>query len=252
MSAATRARVTLLGGQFAYFLGRLAFNVSDFRSARRFTALAGTYAGEVGEPVLTLSVATLHSSVAYHTQRYGPAVDALRAVRHVHHPYMNARVAAYLARALAKQGDHVGARAALDQMEATACTMAPMPGETPVGPAAVAMFRAGIGVTLGDTSMAREWAPVAVEGYRRGGGDYTVEESQHADVTIALTHLGSRAAEPEEAARIALGVLVSRPTHTVMTRLRQVAGAFTPGHQQLPEVVALVEEVRALPTGTLS
>ncbi|MCM3921611.1 hypothetical protein ND748_08035 [Frankia sp. AiPs1] len=253
MSAGTRSRVTLLGGQLTYFLGRLAFNTDDFRSARRFAGLAGTYANEIGEPVLIMSVAALQSSIAYHTQRYRQAIAALSVVHHVNHPYMDARMAAYEARAYAKAGDNDNARRALNRMEAASCSMAPMPGETPVGPAAVAMFRSGVAITMGDADMAREWAPIAVAGYRRRGGDFTVEESQHASMSDASRHLLGPDAEPEEAARIAMDVMTSAPaelTHTVKSRLRQCASSFSPSHHRIPAVSSFLEACRTLPAGT--
>jgi hypothetical protein len=252
MSASTRGRVTLLGGQLTYFLGRLAFNTNDFRSARRFAGLAGTYAHEIGEPVLIMSVAALQSSVAYHTQRYRQAVAALSVVRHVHHPYMDARIAAYEARAYAKMGDQDNARAALNRMEAASCSMAPMPGETPVGPAAVAMFRSGVAIALNDADMVQEWAPIAVAGYRRKGSDYTVEESQHASMSYASSFLVGSDPEPEEAARVAMGVISTAPdalTHTVKARLRQCASSFSPAHHRLPAVASYLEACRTLPAG---
>ncbi|MDT3442154.1 hypothetical protein [Pseudofrankia sp. BMG5.37] len=62
VSPQKRPRVNLLAGQYAYFLGRLAFNAYDFQAARRFAELAGAYAEDAREPVLLLSVAALHSA----------------------------------------------------------------------------------------------------------------------------------------------------------------------------------------------
>ncbi|MDT3442155.1 hypothetical protein [Pseudofrankia sp. BMG5.37] len=166
---------------------------------------------------------------------------------------MNARIAAYLARAYAKQGDHDNALAAMDRMEASACSMAPVPGETPVGPAAVAMFRSSISLMIGRADLAREWAPLAVAGYQSDGGDFTTEEAQHADVTTALLLLTHRAPEPEEAARIALRLVTAAPgsvTHTVAARLRQCIETFSPAHRRLPDVAALITEYRALPAAS--
>ncbi|MCK9932051.1 hypothetical protein MXD62_33780 [Frankia sp. Mgl5] len=251
-----RPRVTALGGQFSYFLGRLAFNANDMRSARRFAGLAARYADEVGDPVLTLSIAALRSSIAYWRQDYGKALGLLQAVGQVSDPYMDARIAAYRARTFVALGDYQATHVELDRMERSAGTFAPRPGETPVGPAGVAMFRAGMAVALGDSGMAREWGPVAVEGYSERGGDFTIEEAQHAQMTMAFVHLtGGRDAEPEEAARIARGVLSASPegpTHTVAARLRQCAGAFVPAQRRLPEVTTFIEEFRALPAGSVS
>jgi transcriptional regulator with XRE-family HTH domain len=248
----SRPRITLLGGQFTYFLGRLAFNADDMRSARRFAGLAGRYATEVGDPVLILSVAALRSSISYWRQRYGPALDALQAVRHITDPYMTARIAAYEARTYAALGDIPAAREALDRMEATAGTFTPRPGSTPVGPAGVAMFRAGAALALGDMDEARRWAALAVDGYQRRGGDYSAEESHHATLTLALAHVRGARPEPEEAARIAGTVLAETPVpaHTVGDKLRSLGRAFSADHRRLPEVAAYVEAYRALPAGT--
>ncbi|ORT51610.1 hypothetical protein E0F15_14675 [Frankia sp. B2] len=247
-----RPRITLLGGQFTYFLGRLAFNTNDMRSARRFAGLAGRYAAEVGDPVLILSVAALRSSIAYWRRRYAPALADLQAVAHISDPYMTARIAAYEARTHAALGDIPAAREALDRMEMTADTFAPRPGSTPVGPAGVAMFRAGAALALGDMDEARRWATMAVDGYQRRGGDYSAEESHHATLTLALAHLRGTRPEPEEAARIASTVLADSPspTHTVSGKLRSLGRAFSADHRQLPEVAAYVEAYRALPAGT--
>lgn len=250
VSPRQRPRVALLAGQYTYFLGRLAFNVQDFHSARRFAELAGRYADETAEPVLILSVAALHSSIAYYTRRYRAAADALNVVSRVRHPYMDARVAAYLARAYAKQGDNDNALAALDRMEAAAGTMSPLPGETPVGPAAVAMFRSAVSLIIGHVAMAREWAPIAVNGYVPGGGDFTTEEAQHAHLTTALLMLSGPAPEPEEAVRVANRVLTDASgniTHTVTAKLRECLATFTPTQRSLPDVATLIGEYRALP-----
>lgn len=244
-----RPRVTTLGGQFTYFLGRLAFNANDMRSARRFAGLAARYADEVGDPVLILSIAALRSSVAYWRQEYGKALNALRAVGHLSDPYMDARIAAYEARTYAALGDAVAARAALDRMEATAGTFAPRPGSTPVGPAGVAMFRSGVALSLGDAKGAREWAPIAVSGYQSRGGDFSVEEQQHAALTLAVTHLMGTRPEPEEAARLATSALdgVAVPTHTITSKIHRIGNLFADDHRRIPEVAAFTDAYRSLP-----
>lgn len=253
ISPQARPRVTTLGGQFSYFLGRLAFNTGDMRSARRFAGLGARYAEEVGDPVLILSVAALRSSVAYWQQDYRKALDLLRAVARVSDPYMNARIAAYEARTFAALGDAPATRAALDRMEATAGAFAPRPGSTPVGPAGVAMFRAGAALTLHDDGALREWAPLAVSGYQQGSGDYSVEEAQHATLMLALTHLTGPRPEPEEAARLAASVLTAQraPTHTTAGKIRRIGQSFTGDHRRLPAVAAFTEAYRALPAGSV-
>jgi hypothetical protein len=251
LSPALRPRVAELRGHYSYFLGRLAFNANDMRSARRFARLASRYADEAGEPILILSVAGLRSSIAYWTGRYAPALAALRAVGDVGHPYMDARMAAYEARSLAKLKDPDGALAALDRMEAAACMLAPMPGETPVGPAGVAMFRADVAIVLEDVCMAREWAPLAVEHYQRHGGDYNLEEAQHATLAVAYTLVIGDRRDPEEAARLARSVLATsqhaasgparQPTHTVAAKIRSIGHELSVDELRLPEVAAFTE-----------
>jgi DNA-binding XRE family transcriptional regulator len=251
-----RPRIVELRGQYSYFLGRMAFNANDMRSARRFARLAARYADEAGEPVLVLSVAALRSSIAYWTGRYEAALAALHAVDDVHHPYMNARTAAYEARSQAKVGDHRAARTALDRMERAAYARAPMPGSTPLGPAGVAMFRADVALVIGDVSAAREWAPLAVDGYRRRNGDYNIEEAQHATLAVAYALLLGPSPEPEEAARLARSVLgagqhggLAEPTHTVAAKVRQIVDVFDVDHRRLPEVATYTDACRALPPG---
>ncbi|WP_239309675.1 helix-turn-helix transcriptional regulator [Frankia sp. Cj3] len=252
-----RARVTLLGGQFVFFLGRLAFNTGDMRSARRFAMLSGHYADEAGEPVLAASVAALHSSIAYYTGRYTAALDHLRGAARWDHPYVRARMAAYEARAHAANGDVVAARAALDRMEATAGDFRPAPGETPVGDAAVAMFRAGIAARLGDATAVAEWAPLAISGYQNRSGDFSAEEEQHAVLTLAMAHLLRPAPEPDAAAAVGIQVLTAlstNHTYTVAERVRHLDAMFMPAHRSIPAVRDFTERLRqarpALTAGT--
>jgi len=254
VSLKTRPRVLELRGQFSYFLGRLAFNSADMRSARRFAGLASRYADEVGEPVLILSIAALRSSIAYWSKRYTTALTVLEEVGRTRHPYMDARIAAYRARAYGALGDVSAARLALSEMERTAGSWAPMPGSTPVGEAGVGMFRAGVGVVIGDLGMAREWAAIAVDRYARRGGDYSVEEAQHAELTYAMTHLLGPQPDPAAAAAMARGIVDSNPTHTVLTKAANIRDRLAPRYHGIPEVAAFADALGhrglALPAAT--
>ncbi|WP_131745347.1 helix-turn-helix transcriptional regulator [Frankia sp. Cppng1_Ct_nod] len=255
----TRQRVTVLGGQFAFFLGRMGFNTGDMRAARRFAMLSGHYADEAGEPVLAASVAALHSSIDYYTGRYTAALDHLRAADRWDHPYVRARMAAYEARVHAALGDADAARVALDRMEATAGDFRPVPGETPVGEAAVAMFRSGIAARLGDASTVEEWAPVAITAYQARNGDFSAEEEQHAVLNLAMARLLGPSPEPDTAATIGMQVLTTLAashTHTVAERIRQLNALFTPTHRAIPAVRDFTDRLRqarpALPAGATS
>ncbi len=255
----TRQRVTLLGGQFVFFLGRLAFNTGDMRSARRFAMLSEHYADEAGEPVLAASVAALHSSIAYYTGRYTAALDHLRAADRWDHPYVRARMSAYEARTHVALGDAAAASAALDRMETTAGDFRPAPGETPVGEAAVAMFRAGIAARLGDAAAVDQWTPVAVTAYRTRGGNFSAEEEQHAVLNLAMAHLLRPSPEPDAAATIGMQVLAALAashTHTVAERVRQLDAMFVPARRAIPVVRDFTDQLRqtrpALTAGTTS
>lgn len=115
-SLAVRGRVTLLAGQLTYYAGRVGFNTGDEQSARRFAVLAEQYADDVGDPSLVGSIAGLRSSIAYYAGRYRNAADFASAGRRRCHPYNQARLAAYEARAEAAAGNAGGARAALAAM----------------------------------------------------------------------------------------------------------------------------------------
>lgn len=250
-----RRRVMTLAGQFTFFLSRLAFNNGDLRAAGRFAGLASSYADEAGDPVLTLSLATIYSGIRYWRQDYPGALDELHKVGHINHPYMDARIAAYQARTYARLGRADETRTALDRMEATVCTAPPRPGETPVGPAAAAMFRTGLARRIGDVAMALEWGPVAVAAYQHGGPDYTVEEHQHAALDHAMAlYADRRDGGPEAAALAALAALRLQPTptHTIVTKAGELARSFTADHRRLTEVATFTETMRALPAGGTS
>lgn len=243
-------RAVELRGQYSYFLGRLAFNVEDMRAARRFAGLAARYAEEVGEPVLLLSVAALRSSIAYWTQRWSEALAALDRVS-VRHPYMDSRIAAYRARALARLDDPQGAARALRDMERASRPWEPRPGSTPVAAAGVAMYHADAALAVGDIPAAREWAPVAVAQYQARGGDYSVEEEQHARLNLALTFILSPRPEPEAAAQTAVAALAagpSTPTHTVLTKLDRLGDVLGSRYEHLADVAAFTHARRALPS----
>ncbi|WP_374690133.1 helix-turn-helix domain-containing protein, partial [Frankia sp. AvcI1] len=75
LSARVRTRVTVMAGLFSFTAGRLAFNLGDDAAARRFASLAELYARDVDDPLLSGSVATLKTSIAYYTGRHTAAAD---------------------------------------------------------------------------------------------------------------------------------------------------------------------------------
>ncbi len=254
-STPAHARLTLLGGQFAYYLGRLAFNTGDMRSARRFATLAEHHADEAGEPVLCASIAALRSSVAYWTGRHQQALDHLIAARAYDHPYMRARMAAYEARTYAALGDMEAAAQALNRMEDAAGDHPPRPGSIPVGEAGVAMFRAGVASTMGDGVTAERWSRTSADAYSAGGGDFSTEEQAHARLALSIAYLRRPNPEPDTAAAIGvqvLDVLAEHPTHTVAVKARRLAGLFQPAHRQIPEVREYTALLRSTPVPALA
>jgi hypothetical protein len=252
---AARKRLTLLAGQYSYFMSRIAFNVGDMRSSRRLCVLAEQHSADVGEPILAASIAAIRSGIDYWTGRYGSALNHLLHCPEATHPYMAARMAAYTARTWAMLGDRQAAAEALDRMDAAAGQFRPLPGDTPVSDAAVAMFRGGISAQLGEGDEAMRWAPLAIAAYSRRGPDFSVEEAMHARANLAMAHLLSRQPDVDGAAAEGMALLAelqSSPTHTVQAKIGRVIGAFTSAQRQSAPARTFIDAARvlALPAGT--
>lgn len=191
-------RATLLGGQLAYYLGRLAFTGGHYRDARRFADLSDRYAAQIGDGMLLGSLAALRSSISYYTQRWDEAASTAARARRDAPPYLAARLAAYEARGHARLGrDHETAGALADMNAAVEASAAPQPGSSPFTAGSAAMFAAVCAVGLRDGVEARAQARRAVE----LTDPHTHEERGHAYLCLASGHLlGDR---PDPAAAVA-------------------------------------------------
>ena len=129
-----RAHLTLLGGQLAYFLTRLSFNLGDYAAARRHAVLAWEYAEDVGQPVLCASVRTLQGTIAYYGCQPQRSLDLLRAAEPYDTPYTRARIAANTARAYAALADRPNAERALAAMERHLVDLPVQPGDAALYP----------------------------------------------------------------------------------------------------------------------
>lgn len=254
LSSRVRVRLTLAAGQFAFYGGRLAFNLGDDAAARRFASLAELYARDVDDPLLTGSVATLQTSIAYYTGRHTSAADIAAQARVGSHPYLRARLAAYEARARAAAGQHDQARQALRDMQEAVWVGEPMVGTEPFGEELMHTFVAVVSGRLGDGAQAEPHARRALAILQATGGGY--EDIGGTYNALAQALLRRRDPDPEQAAdaaSAALAVLEGRPTRTVIQRSGQIwqeLGARWEGQRAVVELGdRLQTHRRALPAG---
>ncbi|ONH33606.1 hypothetical protein [Pseudofrankia asymbiotica] len=164
LSVTDGLRTTRLGGQLTYYLGRLAFAGGHYRDARRFCDLADRYAGQVSDDVLAGSLAGLRSSIAYYTHRWDEAAIVAGQARQEAPSYLAARLAAYQACGLARQGLHRETADALASMRAAAgSSVSPRPGSSPFTAGSVEMFSAVCAIELGEGLAAQRHAREAID-----------------------------------------------------------------------------------------
>jgi hypothetical protein len=191
------ARAELLGGQFGYLLGRIAFASGRYREARRFADLSDRHARQVGDPLLTGSIAALRSSIAYYTGRYADAADIAARARPSAPKYLAARLAAYEARGWAAVERRDGTTEALRDMRASIIESAPLPGESPFSAGSADMFTAVCHVRLRGGREAEPYARAAIDGLAVSG---SYEERGHACLALANAHLLRDRPDPAAAA----------------------------------------------------
>ena len=201
-----RARLTLLGGQLAYFLARLSFNMSDYTAARRHAALAWKYAQDVEQPVLCASVKTLQGTIAFYAGQHQRSLDYLQAAVQYDTSYTSARIAANTARAYAALGDRPHAEHALAVMERQEVDLPIQPGDSPYTPAAAMSALASTLARLGEGERAENYARQAVALHDAPGQRF--EDWGNAMLNLASALVLRRQPEPEEAARLGLEVMM--------------------------------------------
>jgi transcriptional regulator with XRE-family HTH domain len=163
VSGSIRRRLSLVAGQYAYYLSRAAGQVRDDASARSFLALAHQHAGEVGDLLLLGSVALERAAVAYGAGRYTVAVDIASAARDQAHPYVAPYLAACEAEAAAAAGRPDDARRALRDMQESLWFGEIMPGPAILDEEAGHYFTAAVHGLLGDGVAAEPHAQRSLE-----------------------------------------------------------------------------------------
>ncbi len=246
-SLGNRTHLTLLGGQLAYFLSRLSFNLSDYTAARRHAALAWQYAEDVGQPVLCASVKTLQGTIGFYAGQHQRALDYLRAADQYDNPYNRPRIAANMARVYAVLGERRDAEHALGVMERALVDLPVQPGDSPYTSATGMSALASTFVWLGDGELAEDNARQAVALYNRPGVRPTLfEDRGNATLNLAAALVARRQPEPEEAARLGIEVVTvpeGQRTETVRKRgieLLELLGDWP----SLPAVSDFAERLR--------
>ncbi|WP_101833626.1 helix-turn-helix transcriptional regulator [Frankia canadensis] len=242
--ARAQAKLTAIAGYSAYMLSRLAFNLGDHSSSRRFVTQASDHADQIDEPVLAASVAAMSATLAFYGGQHTAAVDAAR--RAPDHPYTRARLAAYEARALAALGDLDGTHAALTRMRHATVETQPRPGSSPFGAANAEWFSAGLLARFGRGREVEPIARDAVDAFDSGRA-VGFEDHGHALLVLATTLLCRDQPEPAEAAALGgrtLALLTASPTHSLVSRVARLAADLAP-YRAIPEVTDFREQLTA-------
>ncbi len=252
-SLAVHHRLIAAAGRLSYLVSRLAFNLGDFATARHLAVLAGQYAEQTQDAVLLASVAGMHSGIAYYRRRYDVAVAVFDEYP-PDPPYLQARNAAYRARAYGRLGNAPAARAELASMHRCLTDDPPQPGDLPLGEAAAGMFTASTLGSIGEGVEAEPWARRSVAAHEAAGPRANREEWGHALLTLATALIHRERPEPEEAARVGvkvLDVVDGHPTHTVSQRAGEMLGMLA-DHRSLPVVADFRERLAAAPRPALT
>ncbi|OHV73442.1 hypothetical protein BCD48_33695 [Pseudofrankia sp. BMG5.36] len=250
VSPRVRGRMTLLAGNFAFYLGTLAFDLADDRSARSFFHVATQHADEARDllpthtstrsdvTLLAGSVAAMRSSVAYFTGAYAQAADIAAAARPDAHPFTRPILAGCEARAIALAGRPDDARTALADMQEHVWHGGIMPGPNPGGPAFVQGFLAGTLGHLGDGHTAEQHARTGLDAEIAAGPGHYVQIGGSYN-TLCRAYLRRTNPEPEQAADAAtraLTVLDGRPSRTVIQNAGQM---WREMHARWPDLPAI-------------
>jgi transcriptional regulator with XRE-family HTH domain len=257
ISPRVRGQLTLIAGQYAFYLGYLGFDLGDDDAARRFLRLASQHATEAAEllparsslhsdvTLLAASVVAVRSSVAYFTGRYAAAADLAAEAQDGAHPYVAPILAACEARAAARAGRPDDARRALQDMQDTVWRGTVMPGPVMLDEETAQAFLAVVNALLGAGEIAEPHARRSLElldsdpdHYVQIGGTYNA---------LCRAYLRRRDPDPEQAADAAgkaLAIVKGRPNRSVvqqagqMYRQMQVRWPELPAVRDLGELVA--------------
>ncbi|WP_241831475.1 hypothetical protein [Parafrankia soli] len=236
--ARSQAKLTAVAGYSSYMLGRLAFNLGDPVTSRRFIRLAGDHAEQINDAVLTASVGEMISTLAFYGLRYQEAATAAQQTAELaDNEYTRARIAGYEARALGALGDTDGARAALERMHSSVSDLPVQPGCSPFSAATADMFAAGVLARIGAGTEAEPLARRAVAEYDSGRA---VGFEDHGGALLALAWSLTNRPRPviDEGAALAsraVELLDARPTAATAARIVEVSAGFA-GHAEVEPV----------------
>ncbi len=254
---AVRARLTLVAGWQAFYLGLLAFDLGHDQGARKSLRLAKRHAGEVEEllparssrhgDVLLLrgSVAAIQSTVAYFAGSYGDAADIAAQARENAHPYTRPILAGCQARAaaIARPAD---VEAVLADMQDHVWDGPILPGPNPGNSAFVHGFMAVSLNHLNQGQRAERYAQTGLELEKSFGPDHYVQIAGTHNA-LALSHL--RRPDPDRDAAVAsvqnaLMVVDGRPTRGVIQRAGEMWRQMDTQWPGVSSVQQLGEQVR--------
>ncbi|WP_261566940.1 tetratricopeptide repeat protein [Frankia gtarii] len=257
VSPKVRGRLTQVAGWQAFYLGLIAFDLGDDRTARKMLRLAKRHADEVADllpphsgrraDVLLLegSVAAIQSSVAYFTGAYGEAADIAAQARPGAHPFTRPILAGCEARAaaIARPDD---AEIALADIQEHVWDGPVLPGPNPGNAAFAHSFLAVSLANAGQGVQAEEHARTGLVLEQASGADHFV---QIAGSYNALGRAYLRRPKPEPEAAVAaiqkaLTIVDGRPTRGVIQRAGEMWQQMDTQWPDLSPVQDLGEQVR--------
>ncbi|KDA40842.1 hypothetical protein BMG523Draft_04333, partial [Frankia sp. BMG5.23] len=153
-----RRDLELLAGQYAFYRGRLAFDMGDDDGALTFFVLAAQHAQAAGNPLLAGSVAAMRSAVAFFAREFETAADIAAQAQPQAHPYIVPLLACAQARAYAITSREDEALTALRTMNDHVWTGNRLPGPSPIDEESSEAFNA---VVLGYLGKGDEAEPHA-------------------------------------------------------------------------------------------
>lgn len=253
LSMTARPKVTLLAGQFAFYLAMLANDAGYRPAADTYLDLASQYGRESGDMILIGSCAALDSSFAHFQGDHQRAADVAAAARPNAHPYVRGMLAVCEARAAAKIGGEDQARRALDDMWNHLWEGGPLPGEVPVDEEQAHAQSTVILAILGDGKQAETHARHTLSIIDSRPGDHPGHRAGTLNA-LGSAYLARPTPEPDHAAAAGLAALqtvADSPISWVVTSTGQLWRRLDTRWGQLDEVAELGAAVtrirRALP-----
>jgi transcriptional regulator with XRE-family HTH domain len=240
-----RRRLSLVAGQYTYYLARAAGQNNDDTSERKFLALALQHAEEVGDLLLAGSVAVQRAGMAYGAGRYTVAADIAAAARERAHPYVAPYLAACEAEAAAAAGRPDAARRALRDMQESLWVGEVMPGPAILDEEAAHYFTAAVHGLLGDGVAAEPHARASLEMIRGTGQFLQIGYSWN---NLGRAFLCRPAPDPERAAAAINEALTVTAGHAAGGVVRGAGQKSRDMNRRWPELKAVRELGEAVDT----